>query len=62
VDILKKFCELEAFEHFCLRNREYCPAEKENKGNDRTPVCHWCQVSFSHAISTFKDEIVKRLE
>lgn len=60
--ILKDFCHLENFEKFCMDNRAYCPVDEKDKGDDRNKVCHWCRVSFDHALCAYRDEILKRLE
>jgi hypothetical protein len=59
---LEDFSYLETFEKFCKENREYCPAEEKDKGDDHTPICHWCRVSWNHAMSRYRDEILKRLK
>jgi hypothetical protein len=62
MEFLRNFREFDAFEKFCRENREHCPAKENEKANDRIPVCHWCRVSFSHAITICKYEVIKRLQ
>jgi hypothetical protein len=62
MEFLSKFNEYDAFEKFCRGNKKYCPAKDDEKAKDSVPICHWCRVSFSHAISILKHEFIKRIQ